>query len=94
MSAFGELVPLVLWLVALGGLIALVGIGRDLLLRTGIATVGSAFVAYGLRDMLRTWGGGYYCCNHAIHATVGLTIAALGWVGLLVAIRGPILEDA
>jgi hypothetical protein len=62
-------------------------IDADLLARAGVASASSALVAYGLREVLRAVGGGYYCCNHAYFATVGLAIAGLGWLGLLAALQ-------
>ncbi|MFB6353902.1 MAG: hypothetical protein ABEJ92_07420 [Halobacteriales archaeon] len=71
---------------------ALGSVDRDLLVRAAIAALGSGFVAYGLREFLRAFGGGYYCCNHAYYAAVGLGIAGVGWVGVLLALRGPTPE--
>ena len=53
------------------------------------ATVGSLFVAYGLREFLRAFGGGYYCCNHLRYGFVGTVTALVGWVFLLLALYGP-----
>lgn len=64
---------------------------RDLVARAAVATLGSGFVAYGLRQFLRAFGGGYYCCHHAYYAAVGLLVAGVGWLCLLVALRGPLL---
>ena len=83
---------IVLWMVALATGLLVLDVDRDLLARSGLATASSAFVAYGLREVLRVWGGGYYCCSHAYYATVGLAITGLGWVGLLAVIRGPLLD--
>lgn len=71
---------------------ALGSVDRDLLVRAAMAALGSGLVAYGLREFLRAFGGGYYCCNHAYFAAVGLGIAGVGWVGVLLALRGPTTE--
>jgi hypothetical protein len=54
------------------------------------AAVGSAFLAYGLREFLRAAGGGYYCCNHLFYQMFGVLVAALGWMILLASLAGPI----
>lgn len=59
---------------------------RHQIARAAVAVLGSALVAYGLREFLRAFGGSYYCCNHAYFATIGLLIAGVGWLGLLGAI--------
>lgn len=66
---------------------ALGPLDRHHLASAAVAVVASAFVAYGLRQFLRAVGGGYYCCNHAYFAAVGLLIAGVGWLGLLGALR-------
>ena len=86
-----DLLPLVLSVVTVLALVPVVDLDRDLLARAAVASVGSALVAYGLREVLRAWGGGYYCCNHGFYATLGLAITAVGWVFLVAALRGPIL---
>lgn len=50
-------------------------------------TVGASLVGYGVREVLRVVGGGYYCCNHLWFASKGLLIAFLGWF-LIVALLG------
>lgn len=89
-----NLVPLAIAGVLLAGTARLVDVGRDLMVRGALAGLGSGTVAYGLRQFLRAVGGGYYCCNHAVFATVGLLVAAAGWVVLLVAIDGRVLDLA
>ena len=88
-----DLLPLALSVVTLAALVPLVDLDRDLLARAGVAAIGSAFAAYGLRQVLRAWGGGYYCCNHGFYAALGLAITAVGWVFLVGALRGPILAS-
>jgi len=86
-----DLVPLALSVVTLAAMVPVIDLDRDLLARAGVAALGSAFAAYGLREVLRAWGGGYYCCNHWFYAGLGLVIAAVGWVFLVAALRGPLL---
>ena len=86
-----DLLPLVLSVVTVLALVPVVDLDRDFLARAAVPSVGSALVAYGLREVLRAWGGGYYCCNHGFYATLGLAITAVGWVFLVAALRGPIL---
>jgi len=88
-----DLLPLALSVVTLAALVPAVDLDRDLLARAAVAALGSAFAAYGLREVLRAWGGGYYCCNHGFYATLGLAITAVGWVFLVGALRGPILAS-
>jgi len=86
-----DLLPLGLSIVVLVALVPVVDLDRDLLARAAVSAVGSAFAAYGLREVLRAWGGGYYCCNHGFYAALGLAITMVGWVFLVAAIRGPII---
>lgn len=87
---FGVAPTVALWILPLLALPFGVAVDRGLLARAGAATVGSALVAYGLREVLRAWGGGYYCCNHAVYVALGLVISAVGWVLLLGAFRGSV----
>jgi len=87
-----DLLPLGLSIVVLVALVPVVDLDRDLLARAGVAALGSAFAAYGLREVLRAWGGGYYCCNHGFYAALGLAITMVGWVFLVGALRGPLLR--
>jgi hypothetical protein len=48
-------------------------------------TAGTILVGYGLREVLRATGGGYYCCNLAQHQGTGVLVTFLGWTVLLVA---------
>ena len=66
------------------------GVPQDLLQHGVGAAVGSVFVAYGLREFLRATGGGYYCCNHLFYQTLGVVMAALGWMILLASLAGPV----
>ena len=88
-----DFLPFALSVVTLAALVPAVDLDRDLLARAAVAALGSAFAAYGLREVLRAWGGGYYCCNHGFYATLGLAITAVGWVFLVGALRGPILAS-
>ena len=88
-----DLFPLGLCLVAFASLGRYSTIDQELLVRAAVATIGSAFVAYGLRELLRAWGGGYYCCNQAFYAATGLVIAGVGWVFLVAALRGSTLAS-
>ncbi|QFU84474.1 hypothetical protein GCU68_18265 (plasmid) [Natronorubrum aibiense] len=47
-------------------------------------TLGSLFIAYGLREFLRASGGGYYCCRHSLYQTQGISLTFIGWVIILV----------
>ncbi len=63
---------------------SVVDAGTRLAAYAAAGTLGSLLVGYGLRTFLRATGGGYYCCNHAQHQTVGVVVTFLGWVVLLV----------
>jgi len=47
-------------------------------------TLGSLFIAYGLREFLRASGGGYYCCRHSLYQSQGISLTFIGWVIFIV----------
>lgn len=62
-----------------------IDVARRIALYSGAGTVGSLFIAYGLREFLRASGGGYYCCNLAQHQGNGIVLTFIGWVFLIIA---------
>ena len=90
-SYVDDLLPLVVGALLLAGFARVATLDRELLARAALGAVGSAFVAYGLREVLRAWGGGYYCCNQGVYATIGLAVAAVGWVLVVSSLRGRVV---
>ncbi|MFC6787357.1 hypothetical protein ACFQFH_16230 [Halobaculum halobium] len=54
--------------------------------RPFVAAVGTLAVAYGGREFLRGFGGGYYCCSHLYYASAGFVLVIAGWFAIVPAL--------
>ncbi|SHG43748.1 hypothetical protein [Halobaculum gomorrense] len=56
------------------------------LARPLVAAVGTLALAYGGREFLRGFGGGYYCCSHLYYGLSGFVLVIAGWVAIVPAL--------